>query len=228
MPRPLWVSGDTAQRCCSRKTMYWCQVRGAAQEHGTGQGFLASCRSQNTELTTDWSRSSFQLHAWGRLGTTAPPGFPWPRWGCCTPRRALPTPSRPGCPGAPWPVILAHKGNKCSSPCSRAHLTPGTAGNSCGEERSGKRKAEKRAVRTHNMRWEDTALWGKPTAPIPSELSGPCWEWAITPRAGSDPASISGNLPATIRSSGLNSWTSQVHSNNGRILNTCHNPQSVQ
>lgn len=229
MPRPLWASGDTAQRCCSRKTTCWCQLRGAAQEHGIGQGFPASGRSQNTGLTTQLqlpaSRSSFQ-HAWRGLGDTAPPGFPWPSWGCCMPWRALqgrsmrPTLSTPNCPGAPWPGTLPHKGNKCSSPCSRTHLTPGTAGNSCGEELSGKRKAEKRAARTHNIRWGGTAFWGKPTVPIPSGAPWPCWGWAITSKAGSDPASISGNLPTIIRSSGLNPWrlwTSQVHSHSGRF-----------
>lgn len=53
----------------------WCQLRGAAQEHRTGRGCPSSGRSQNTGLTTEGSRNSFQPHAWRRPGDTAQ-GFP--------------------------------------------------------------------------------------------------------------------------------------------------------
>lgn len=126
------------------------------------------------------------------------------------------------------PVTTMHKRNKFSSLslCFIASVTPGTAGNSCRGEFSGKRKAEHRATRTHKMRWEHTCYWGSPTTQFPPGLSWPCLDWAITSKAGSDPASIkiSGKTPSHISSSGLNSWRlwiSQVHSHACRILNAC-------
>jgi len=109
----------------------------------------------------------------------------------------------------PQPVTMRDKRNMFSFLCSTAHLTPGTAGNSCREELSGKRKAEQRAVRTHKMRQgEKTHTTGETKQlKVPSGFSWPCLGFTITSKAGSDPAAIkvSSKTPSHMSSSGLNS-----------------------
>lgn len=137
-------------------------------------------------------------------------------------------------PFVPQPVTMLHKKpSSALSLCFTARLTPGTAGNSCRAELSGKRKAEQRAMWTHKMRWGAKAHATGETQQlqIPLGLSWPCLDWAITSKAGSDPASLSGKTPSHISSSGLNSWrlwTLQVHSHVCKILNACHNLQFVK
>lgn len=83
------------------------QLRRAALEHSGGQGFPPSGTSQNTGLTTEGPRSSFQLHLGEGLGLLLTLVFPGAAEvaerpdGLCMAAARGPRRARPAAPSAP-------------------------------------------------------------------------------------------------------------------------------
>lgn len=129
----------------------WCQLRGAAQENWPGM-------STFSQIPKHWPHNrgiqELQPHPWRRPGATAQ-GFPLRLLHTLTGSARQQHKAHAEHTRLPWCSLAwssATQRKQEQLPCSRAHLTPGTAGNSCREGLSGKRKAEERAARTHSIR----------------------------------------------------------------------------